>query len=125
MSTTTESAPAVCPRCLDIEPGKPAPGPDGGHPGPFTADLCGACQRVVDAELRAERGALWLEAAEELAKRLLVLLTRTHVDAADLAAEIRARDEQVAAQLAAAPYAAAGYREHVERVIADLRRGGR
>lgn len=33
----------VCPRCLGIEPGKPGRAPTGGHPGPFTQDLCGHC----------------------------------------------------------------------------------
>ena len=33
----------VCPRCLGVEPGKPAGDPDHPHPGPFTAEVCAAC----------------------------------------------------------------------------------
>jgi hypothetical protein len=33
----------VCPRCLGVEPGKPAGDPDHPHPGPFTAEVCEAC----------------------------------------------------------------------------------
>lgn len=35
---------AVCPRCLDETPGKPAGDPARPHPGPFTADLCAECE---------------------------------------------------------------------------------
>lgn len=33
----------VCPRCLGVEPGKPAGDPEHPHPGPFTAEVCEAC----------------------------------------------------------------------------------
>lgn len=33
----------VCPRCLGVEPGKPAVDPEHPHPGPFTAEVCAAC----------------------------------------------------------------------------------
>lgn len=36
---------AVCPRCLDIEPGVPGGTPEAPHPGPFTRELCGPCER--------------------------------------------------------------------------------
>lgn len=37
----------VCPRCLGVEPGKPAGDPEHPHPGPFTAEVCAACEDVL------------------------------------------------------------------------------
>ncbi len=42
---------AICPRCLGVEPGTPSPAQ---HAGPFTRDLCGPCEAVNVAALRAE-----------------------------------------------------------------------
>lgn len=37
----------VCPRCLDENPGTPGGSPDAPHTGPFTAELCDACEAVT------------------------------------------------------------------------------
>src|SRR5258705_11561005 len=41
------TAPAVCARCLDVDPGHPSGDPDRPHPGPFLPELCGACERAT------------------------------------------------------------------------------
>lgn len=42
-----EYRPPVCPRCLGVEPGKPAGDPEYPHPGPFTAEVCASCEDVL------------------------------------------------------------------------------
>lgn len=42
-----EYRPPVCPRCLGVEPGKPAGDPEHPHPGPFTAEVCASCEDVL------------------------------------------------------------------------------
>lgn len=44
----------VCPRCLDLIPGTPGGTPETPHPGPFTEELCAACSRAVERDLRKE-----------------------------------------------------------------------
>lgn len=39
--------PPVCPRCLDLTPGTPGGTPDTPHPGPFTGELCAACEKAL------------------------------------------------------------------------------
>jgi len=50
----------VCPRCLGVEPGKPSGDPAKPHPGPFTTDLCEACEKVT-----ADRSAVPTRAAKK------------------------------------------------------------
>jgi|SRR5580693_2046226 hypothetical protein len=49
----------VCPRCLGVEPGKPGGTPEVCHPGPFTEQLCGECERVTRALKTAEGLHVW------------------------------------------------------------------
>lgn len=45
----------VCPRCLNLSPGKPAwRSPENPHPGPFTEDLCTACNATTEKQIAAQ-----------------------------------------------------------------------
>ena len=60
---------AVCPRCLDIEPGTPGGNPEEPHPGPFTENLCAACV-TASAPMKQEvtEKLIELEVAKEAAE---------------------------------------------------------
>lgn len=62
----------VCPRCLDVEPGKPAGSPDAPHPGPFRDELCTPCE-TANARSLVEEGRH--EAAKVVLKKIARAIT--------------------------------------------------
>lgn len=70
----------VCPRCLGVEPGKPAGDPAKPHPGPFTSELCSACDVALITPKRAAEKA----ATARLAARVVgISSARPHDEVVD------------------------------------------